>query len=95
MNSFIRISNCRTKAKSRKINVNYNSMFSMFPSFRLLLVTTLLLFLLTGCVVLAVADAAVTTAATAAKVTVKAVGAIADTVIPDSKEKEKDTDPNQ
>ena len=67
----------------------------MFPSFRLLLITTLLLFHLTGCVVLAVADAAVTTAATAAKVTVKAVGAIADTVIPDSKEKEKDTDPNQ
>jgi hypothetical protein len=68
----------------------------MFPSFRLLIAALFLLHL-TGCVVLAVADAAVTTAATAAKVTVKAVGAIADTVIPDGKdkEKEKDTDPNQ
>jgi len=47
---------------------------------------------LTGCAVLAVADAVVTTAATAAKVTVKAVGAIADTVIPDSKEKNTEPD---
>lgn len=44
---------------------------------------------------MAVADAAVTAAATAAKVTVKAVGAIADTVIPDSEEKKKNTDPDK
>ena len=64
---------------------------SIFYIFRLLTVS-LLLAQLTGCAVLAIADAAVTTAATAAKVTVKAVGAIADAVIPDSKEKEKNTD---
>ena len=63
----------------------------MFPIFRLLMVS-LILAHLTGCAVLAVADAAVTTAATAAKVTVKAVGAIADTVIPDSKEKNTEPD---
>ncbi|MBS0424857.1 MAG: hypothetical protein JSR71_10655 [Proteobacteria bacterium] len=63
----------------------------MFPSFRLLIATLFLLHL-TGCAVLAVADAVVTTAATAAKVTVKAVGAIADTVIPDSKEKNTEPD---
>ncbi|QOJ23239.1 MAG: hypothetical protein HRU78_05885 [Gammaproteobacteria bacterium] len=63
----------------------------MFSTFRLLIASLVLLHL-TGCAVLAVADAAVTTAATAAKVTVKAVGAIADTVIPDSKEKDADPD---
>lgn len=52
-----------------------------------LLIALLFLVHLTGCAVLAVADAAVTAVATTAKVTVKAVGAIADTVIPDSKEK--------
>ncbi|MDE2389559.1 MAG: hypothetical protein KGN35_10875 [Betaproteobacteria bacterium] len=59
------------------------------------LIVSLFLIQLTGCAILAVADAAVTTAATAAKVTVKAVGAIADTVIPDSKEKEKNTTQDQ
>ena len=44
---------------------------------------------------MAVADAAVTAAATAVKVTVKAAGAIADTVIPDSEEKKKNTDPDK
>lgn len=68
--------------------MNYISMFSTFRS----LIVSLFLLQLTGCAVLAVVDAAVTTAATAAKVTVKAVGAIADTVIPDSKEKEKEKD---
>lgn len=41
---------------------------------------------------MAVADAAVTAAATAVKVTVKAAGAVADAVIPDGKEKEKNTE---
>lgn len=66
----------------------------MFSTSRLL-ITSLFLLHLTGCAVLAIADAAVTAAATAAKVTVKAVGAIADTVIPDSEEKEKNTDPDK
>lgn len=63
----------------------------MFSTSRLL-IAFLLLAQLSGCAVLAIADAAVTTAATAAKITVKAVGAIADTVIPDSKEKNTDSD---
>jgi hypothetical protein len=42
-----------------------------------------------GCAVFAVADAVVTTAATAVKVTAKAVGAAADLVIPDSGKKEE------
>jgi hypothetical protein len=41
-----------------------------------------------GCAVFAVADAVVTTAATAVKVTAKAVGATVDLVIPDSGKKE-------
>ncbi len=50
---------------------------------------------LTGCVVFAVADAAVTVAATAVKVTAKTVGAAADIVLPSSEkktDKEKDKD---
>lgn len=39
---------------------------------------------LQGCAVVAVADAAVTVVATGVKVTAKAVGAVADAVIPDS-----------
>lgn len=38
---------------------------------------------LSGCAVVAVADAAVTVVATGVKVTAKAVGAVADAVIPD------------
>lgn len=57
-----------------------------------LFITLLFLLHLTGCAVLAVADAVVTTAATAAKVTVKGVGAVADAVIPDSKEKNTEPD---
>ncbi len=38
---------------------------------------------LSGCAVVAVADAAVTVVATGVKVTAKAVGAVADMVIPD------------
>jgi hypothetical protein len=40
-----------------------------------------------GCAVVAVADAAVTVVATGVKVTAKAVGAAADAVIPDGDEK--------
>lgn len=43
----------------------------------------LLTSLLSGCAVVAVADAAVTVVATGVKVTAKAVGAVADAVIPD------------
>ena len=39
-----------------------------------------------GCSVIAVADAVVTTGATVVKTGVKAVGAVADAVIPDSKD---------
>jgi len=63
----------------------------MFSTSRLF-ITLLFLLHMTGCAVLAVADAAVTTAATAAKVTVKAAGAVVDAVIPDSKEKNTEPD---
>ena len=43
-----------------------------------------LIFSLQACAVVAVADAAVTVVATGVKVTAKAVGAVADAVIPDS-----------
>jgi len=43
----------------------------------------LVVFSLQGCAVVAVADAAVTVVATGVKVTAKAVGAVADAVIPD------------
>ncbi len=42
-----------------------------------------------GCMVIAVADAAVTTAATVVKVGVKATGAVVGAVIPDSKDDDK------
>ena len=45
---------------------------------------------LQGCAVIAVADAAVTVVATGVKVTAKAVGAVADAVIPDGEDKPKD-----
>lgn len=41
---------------------------------------------LNGCAVVAVADAAVTVAATAVKVTAKTVGAAVDLVVPDGKD---------
>jgi hypothetical protein len=49
---------------------------------------------LSGCALFTVADAVVTTAATAVKITAKTVGAAADLVIPDSdkKEEKKDAD---
>ena len=52
-----------------------------------LLATGGLVLMLTGCAVVAVADAAVTVVATGVKVTAKAVDAVVDVVIPD---KEKD-----
>jgi hypothetical protein len=56
----------------------------------LVLIGSLMLALpLAGCAVVAVADAAVTVVATGVKVTAKAVGAVADAVIPDG---EKDDD---
>ena len=48
-----------------------------------LLVVASLVFSLQACAVVAVADAAVTVVATGVKVTAKAVGAVADAVIPD------------
>ena len=49
------------------------------------LILTLSFFLLQGCAVIAVADLAVTTAATVAKAGVKTVGAAVDLVTPDKK----------
>jgi hypothetical protein len=53
------------------------------------LMLTLSLCLLEGCAVIAVADLAVTTAATVAKAGVKTVGAAVDLVTPEKSEKEK------
>ncbi|HLA33424.1 MAG TPA: NF038104 family lipoprotein [Rhodocyclaceae bacterium] len=49
-----------------------------------------MLSLLEGCAVVAVADAAVTVAATTVKVGAKVVGAAVDVVIPDDDKKDKD-----
>jgi hypothetical protein len=57
------------------------------PSRKIILKLSLvggIIFSLQGCAVVAVADAAVTVIATGVKVTAKAVGAVADAVIPDS-----------
>jgi len=50
---------------------------------RALAAVVLLASTLSGCALVAVADAAVTVVATGVKVTAKAVGAVADAVIPD------------
>lgn len=50
-----------------------------------LIVYLFVLFSLTGCAVVAVADLAVTSVATVAKAGVKTVGAVVDVVIPDKK----------
>lgn len=50
------------------------------------LLPALLIAIVSGCAVVAVADAAVTVVATGVKVTAKAVGAAADVVIPDGDE---------
>jgi hypothetical protein len=56
----------------------------LLKPWRLLAALSLILEL-QGCAVVAVADAAVTVVATGVKVTAKAVGAVADAVIPDGK----------
>jgi len=53
---------------------------------RVLFVLPLFPLTLQGCAVVAVADAAVTVVATGVKVTAKAVGAVADAVIPDGQD---------
>ena len=50
----------------------------------LMLLALLLAFSLSGCAVVAVADAAVSVVATGVKVSAKAAGAVMDAVIPDS-----------
>jgi hypothetical protein len=57
---------------------------------RLLTLCLLATLALQGCAVVAVADAAITVVATGVKVTAKAVGAVADAVIPDGEDKPKD-----
>jgi len=54
------------------------------------LLTVIVLVSFQGCAVVAVADLAVTTAATVAKAGVKTVGAAVDLVTPDKTEKEKE-----
>ncbi len=49
--------------------------------------TTSVLLMLQACAVVAVADAAITVVATGVKITAKAVGAVADAVIPDGDDK--------
>jgi hypothetical protein len=53
------------------------------------LILSILLSTLSGCAVVAVADAAVTVVATGVKVTAKTVGAVADAVIPDGDDEKK------
>ncbi len=48
-----------------------------------IILTSLLVWNLSGCAVVAVADAGIAVVATGVKITAKAVGAVADTVIPD------------
>jgi len=48
-----------------------------------IIIVGLLFWNLSGCAVIAVADAGVTVVATGVKITAKAVGAVADAVIPD------------
>jgi hypothetical protein len=54
------------------------------------LIVSILLSTLSGCAVVAVADAAVTVVATGVKVTAKTVGAVADAVIPDEDDEKED-----
>ncbi|GAA4410971.1 NF038104 family lipoprotein [Quisquiliibacterium transsilvanicum] len=62
------------------------------PSFRPALRLALLALIaagVSGCAVVAVADAAITVVAVGVKVTAKAVGAVADAVIPDGDEDDR------
>ena len=63
------------------------SLPSLKTTLRWVVVTSLIL-ALQACAAVAVADAAVTVVATGVKVTAKAVGAVADAVIPDSDDDE-------
>lgn len=63
----------------------------MISASRLLILLSLILSV-SGCAVYTVADTAVTVVATGVKVTAKAVGAVADAVIPDGDEDEKSQD---
>lgn len=54
------------------------------------LVTLTAVLLLSGCAVVAVADAAITVGATAVSVAAKTAGAVADAVIPDDDEDDDD-----
>jgi len=54
------------------------------------LIVSILLSTLSGCAVVAVADAAVTVIATGVKVTAKTAGAVADAVIPDEDDEKED-----
>ena len=63
----------------------------MISASRLLILLSLILSV-PGCAVYTVADTAVTVVATGVKVTAKAVGAVADAVIPDGDEDEKSQD---
>ena len=74
------------KASSNTLNAGYDLTHppatTMAPPRLLLLLILILMTGLSGCAVVAVADAAVTVVATGVKVTAKAVGAVADAVIP-------------
>ncbi len=63
---------------------------SIFSRPRWLPLCLLASLVLQGCAVVAVADAAITVVATGVKVTAKAVGAVADAVIPDGNSKSED-----
>ena len=59
--------------------------------FKSILVATCVVWSISGCAIVAVADAVVTTGATVVKVGVKTVGAAVDAVLPDKKtESDKD-----
>ena len=70
-----------------KTRLIHPSVPSLKTTLRWVAVTSLIL-ALQACAVVAVADAAVTVVATGIKVTAKAVGAVADAVIPDSDDDE-------
>jgi hypothetical protein len=74
----------RCKASSNMLNAGYHLMHSPATTMALprLLLILILMTDLSGCAVVAVADAAVTVVATGVKVSAKAVGAVADAVIP-------------
>jgi hypothetical protein len=64
------------------MNIPVNPLLSTPPAALRLVLGICMLLSLQACAVVAVADAAVTVVATGVKVTAKAVGAVADVVIP-------------